>query len=200
MRARASRRLVVRSRRARRTARRAAPARLPADASSCRSRRRGDDRDALHGAAVSLVSGHVSPHRIAPCASSTTSTRTPPAGRELLGGKGVGLAEMTALGVPVPAGFTITTDACRAYMAAGEVPEGLDGRWTSTSAALEQHAGKRFGDPVRPAARLGALRCGRLDARDDGHDPQPRASTTWRSRASRPRPATRGSPTTRTGA
>ena len=43
-----------------------------------------------------------------------------PGGRELLGGKGVGLAEMTALGVPVPAGFTITTDACRAYMAAGK--------------------------------------------------------------------------------
>ena len=41
-------------------------------------------------------------------------------GRELLGGKGMGLAEMTQLGVPVPAGFTITTDACRAYMAAGE--------------------------------------------------------------------------------
>ena len=50
-----------------------------------------------------------------------------PGGRELLGGKGVGLAEMTQLGVPVPAGFTITTDACRAYMAVGgDVPEGLD--------------------------------------------------------------------------
>ena len=41
-------------------------------------------------------------------------------GRELLGGKGIGLAEMTQLGVPVPAGFTITTDACRAYMANGK--------------------------------------------------------------------------------
>ena len=48
-------------------------------------------------------------------------------GRELLGGKGIGLAEMTQLGVPVPAGFTITTEACRAYMAAGgAVPDGLD--------------------------------------------------------------------------
>ncbi len=48
-------------------------------------------------------------------------------GRELLGGKGIGLAEMTQLGVPVPAGFTVTTDACRAYMAAGgAVPDGLD--------------------------------------------------------------------------
>ena len=40
-------------------------------------------------------------------------------GRDLLGGKGVGLAEMTQLGVPVPGGFTITTDACRAYRAGG---------------------------------------------------------------------------------
>ena len=48
-------------------------------------------------------------------------------GRELLGGKGVGLAEMTQLGVPVPAGFTITTDACRAYLAAdGAVPDSDD--------------------------------------------------------------------------
>ena len=48
-------------------------------------------------------------------------------GRELLGGKGIGLAEMTQLGVPVPAGFTITTDACRAYLAAGDdqLPDGL---------------------------------------------------------------------------
>ena len=48
-------------------------------------------------------------------------------GRELLGGKGVGLAEMTQLDVPVPPGFTITTEACRAYMqAGGELPDGLD--------------------------------------------------------------------------
>ncbi len=46
-------------------------------------------------------------------------------GRELLGGKGIGLAEMTQMGVPVPAGFTITTDACRAYMAERDLPEGL---------------------------------------------------------------------------
>ena len=39
-------------------------------------------------------------------------------GRELLGGKGVGLAEMTAIGLPVPAGFTVTTEACREYLGA----------------------------------------------------------------------------------
>jgi pyruvate, orthophosphate dikinase len=72
-------------------------------------------------------------------------------GRELLGGKGVGLAEMTALGVPVPAGFTITTDACRAYMTAGgELPNGLADEVAEHIAALEAKAGKRFGDPDDP--------------------------------------------------
>jgi pyruvate, orthophosphate dikinase len=72
-------------------------------------------------------------------------------GRELLGGKGIGLAEMTALGVPVPAGFTITTDACRAYMASnGELPEGLEAEVAEHIASLEGKAGKRFGDPDDP--------------------------------------------------
>jgi pyruvate, orthophosphate dikinase len=72
-------------------------------------------------------------------------------GRELLGGKGVGLAEMTALGVPVPAGFTITTDACRAYMAGGgELPDGLDAEIAEHIGSLEEKAGKRFGDPDDP--------------------------------------------------
>ncbi len=72
-------------------------------------------------------------------------------GRELLGGKGIGLAEMTALGVPVPAGFTITTDACRAYMASGgELPQGLEAQIASHIASLESKAGKQFGDPDDP--------------------------------------------------
>ena len=72
-------------------------------------------------------------------------------GRELLGGKGVGLAEMTALGVPVPAGFTITTDACRAYMAGGgALPDGLDAEVAEHIGSLEGKAGKRFGDPDDP--------------------------------------------------
>ena len=72
-------------------------------------------------------------------------------GRELLGGKGIGLAEMTALGVPVPAGFTITTDACRAYMAGGgDLPDGLDAEVAEHIASLEGKAGKRFGDPDDP--------------------------------------------------
>ena len=70
-------------------------------------------------------------------------------GRELLGGKGIGLAEMTQLGVPVPAGFTITTDACRAYMASGgQLPEGLEEEVDEHLARLEETTGKRFGDPA----------------------------------------------------
>src|SRR3954462_14708006 len=71
-------------------------------------------------------------------------------GRELLGGKGIGLAEMTLLGVPVPAGFTITTDACRAYMREGGLPDGLEGEMTRHIEQLEAKAGKRFGDDAEP--------------------------------------------------
>jgi pyruvate,orthophosphate dikinase len=71
-------------------------------------------------------------------------------GRELLGGKGIGLAEMTQLGIPVPAGFTITTDACRTYMAAGGEVDGLDAEVDAAIARLEEQSGKRFGDPDDP--------------------------------------------------
>src|SRR5437868_1523586 len=72
-------------------------------------------------------------------------------GRELLGGKGAGLAEMTQMGVPVPAGFTITTDACRAYMSNGKtLPGALDVEIDAHLRALEEKTGKRFGDPDDP--------------------------------------------------
>jgi pyruvate, orthophosphate dikinase len=81
-------------------------------------------------------------------------------GRELLGGKGVGLAEMTQLGVPVPAGFTITTDACRAYMRNGQqLPDGLAPEIDEHLNALERKTGKRFGDtsdPLLVSVRSGA--------------------------------------------
>src|SRR5215212_11690440 len=80
-------------------------------------------------------------------------------GRELLGGKGVGLAEMTHLGVRVPAGFTITTDACRAYMASRELPAGLEEEVAEHVRRLEEKAGKRFGsddDPLLVSVRSGA--------------------------------------------
>jgi pyruvate, orthophosphate dikinase len=72
-------------------------------------------------------------------------------GKELLGGKGAGLAEMTGLGIPVPAGFTITTDACRAYSQNGkQLPDGLDAEVDEHLTALEESTGKRFGDPTDP--------------------------------------------------
>jgi pyruvate, orthophosphate dikinase len=72
-------------------------------------------------------------------------------GRELLGGKGIGLAEMTQLEIPVPAGFTITTDACRAYMSSGKtLPDGLEEEIEGHLATLEERAGKRFGDAADP--------------------------------------------------
>jgi pyruvate,orthophosphate dikinase len=80
-------------------------------------------------------------------------------GRELLGGKGIGLAEMTQLGVPVPAGFTITTDACRAYLREGGLPAGLEDEVGDHIAQLEARAGKRFadaGDPLLVSVRSGA--------------------------------------------
>src|SRR5262245_17158538 len=81
-------------------------------------------------------------------------------GRELLGGKGIGLAEMTQMGVPVPAGFTITTDACRAYRSNGkQLPDGLDAELDKHVQALEQRTGKRFGDtkdPLLVSVRSGA--------------------------------------------
>src|SRR5216110_348302 len=71
--------------------------------------------------------------------------------RDLLGGKGAGAAEMTRAGMPVPPGFTITTEACRAYYAAkGHFPRGM---WEQTTTALkkmEAQSGKRFGDPRNP--------------------------------------------------
>jgi pyruvate,orthophosphate dikinase len=70
--------------------------------------------------------------------------------KELLGGKGANLAEMTRLGLPVPAGFTITTRACQAYLATGSNPAGLAAEIDEHLAALESTMGRRLGDPTDP--------------------------------------------------
>jgi len=70
--------------------------------------------------------------------------------QDLLGGKGANLAEMANLGLPVPPGFTITTEACRAYLATGSLPPGLDMEVSDHLALLEQTMGKRLGDPEGP--------------------------------------------------
>lgn len=69
----------------------------------------------------------------------------------LLGGKGANLGEMTGLGLPVPPGFTITTEACNAYMAAGgELPDGMSAQVDQALEALEAKMGKKLGDDVDP--------------------------------------------------
>ena len=81
--------------------------------------------------------------------------------RDLLGGKGANVAEMTRVLGPerVPAGFTITTEACVAYMKTGSEPEGLDGQVDAALQRLEEAAGKKFGDdedPLLVSVRSGA--------------------------------------------
>jgi len=74
-----------------------------------------------------------------------------PVGRELLGGKGAGLAEMTRIGLPVPYGFTVTTEVCREYYRlGGRLPDGLKEEVIQSMHRLEDKAGKKFGDPSNP--------------------------------------------------
>ncbi|HLB07057.1 MAG TPA: PEP/pyruvate-binding domain-containing protein, partial [Alphaproteobacteria bacterium] len=72
--------------------------------------------------------------------------------RELLGGKGANLAEMCALGLPVPPGFTITTEVCTAYYRGGRksYPDGLAAEVEAGIRHIERSLGARFGDPARP--------------------------------------------------
>ena len=82
-----------------------------------------------------------------------------PGGRDQLGGKGIGLAEMTRLGLPVPAGFTVTTDACRAYLETGRFPDEIEQQLDSAVDRLERKTGRHFGateNPLLVSVRSGA--------------------------------------------
>lgn len=70
--------------------------------------------------------------------------------KDLLGGKGANLAEMTRLGLPVPPGFTITTEACRVYLKSGTVPEELFTEVTKELRKVEEAMGRELGDPTHP--------------------------------------------------
>ncbi|MEU0197133.1 MULTISPECIES: pyruvate, phosphate dikinase [unclassified Streptomyces] len=70
--------------------------------------------------------------------------------KDLLGGKGANLAEMTNLGLPVPPGFTITTEACKVYLDSGEEPAALRDEVSAHLDALEQRMGKKLGQPDNP--------------------------------------------------
>ncbi|MER6944981.1 pyruvate, phosphate dikinase [Nonomuraea sp. NPDC000554] len=79
--------------------------------------------------------------------------------KDLLGGKGANLAEMTNLGLPVPPGFTITTETCRHYLAEGAVPDGLEEEVAEHLSALERQMGRKLGqadDPLLVSVRSGA--------------------------------------------
>ncbi|MGW0480973.1 pyruvate, phosphate dikinase [Nonomuraea sp. NPDC003214] len=79
--------------------------------------------------------------------------------KDLLGGKGANLAEMTNLGLPVPPGFTITSEACRHYLAEGALPDGLEDEVAAHLSALEAGMGRKLGqadDPLLVSVRSGA--------------------------------------------
>ncbi len=94
--------------------------------------------------------------------------------KDVLGGKGAGLAEMTNAGLPVPPGFTIQTEACREYMRGGLSPD-IDRQMDEALAKLEALQGQKLGTGENPLA--GQRPFGRevLHARHDGHDSEPRA-------------------------
>jgi pyruvate,orthophosphate dikinase len=79
--------------------------------------------------------------------------------KDLLGGKGANLAEMTRMGLPVPPGFTVSTEACRAYLTTGASPAGLAGEILMHLRSMEERTGRRLGapdDPLLVSVRSGA--------------------------------------------
>ena len=105
-------------------------------------------------------------------------------GKETLGGKGAGLAEMTALGIPVPPGFTIETSVCADFSRGASRSTASAPRSSPRSAKLEHDADKRFGDPKNPL--LVSVRSGARSSMPghDGHDPEPRPDLAHGARAS----------------
>ena len=118
--------------------------------------------------------------------------------KDLLGGKGANLAEMTRLGLPVPPGFTVTTEACRRYLTDGAVPPELRVQVTRALRALEDRIGRQLGDPQDPL--LVSVRSGAKFSMPghDGDRPERRAERRlgpWARRPCRATSASRGTPT-----
>ena len=112
--------------------------------------------------------------------------------KPLLGGKGANLAEMTRIGLPVPPGFTITTEVCTYFYAA---QAHLSARDAGPGRKRRREHGENHGHEVRrheddAAAGRGPLRRARFDAGHDGHDSEPRPQRRDRARAGRRRPRT----------
>ena len=94
--------------------------------------------------------------------------------KDLLGGKGANLAEMTNLGLPVPPGFTITTEACRQYLREGAVPAGLADEVSEHLRQLEKKMGRQLGDPADPLLVSRPVGGQVLHAGHDGDRPEHR--------------------------
>jgi pyruvate,orthophosphate dikinase len=84
--------------------------------------------------------------------------------KDLLGGKGANLAEMTNMGIPGPPGFTVTTEACKHYLHHGAAPDELDEQVTVALKQIEERTGKGFGDPSNPLLSRRPVRLVRSDA------------------------------------
>ena len=93
--------------------------------------------------------------------------------KNLLGGKGANLAEMTKLGLPVPPGLTVTTEACKAYIAGGEVPAGMMEELKLKLKAVEKSVGRTFGDAENPFW-FRTIRAPCFHAGNDGYYSEPR--------------------------
>ena len=117
--------------------------------------------------------------------------------KNLLGGKGANLAEMTALGLPVPQGFTVSTEACTAYYNNNkQIPAEILEQIDAALAQTEEICGKKFGDLQRPLPRVRPLRRARIHARHDGHHPQPGPQRRRRAGPRQPHRTTNALPTT----
>jgi len=94
--------------------------------------------------------------------------------KNLLGGKGANLAEMTSLGMPVPQGFTVTTEACNNYYNNKKViTEDIKQQIFAALEVTEKEAGKKFGDPKNTILSFCSFRFKSFNARDDGYDSKP---------------------------
>ena len=118
--------------------------------------------------------------------------------KDVLGGKGAGLAEMTTIGIPVPPGFTIASSLCLHYLESRQFPKRLQAQVENALQRLEAATGKHFGDGDNPLLVSRALRRRGLDAGDDGDDPQPRPQRRHGRGAHPAEPESRSSPGTPT--
>ena len=121
--------------------------------------------------------------------------------KDLLGGKGANLAEMSRLGLPVPPGFSITTEVCNSFFDNGQrYPDGLSGEVEEALPIYCRPGRRRLWRPPQPAAGFSAFRRPRLHAGHDGYRAQSRPQRRDRRRHRQAVPATAGLPSTVTGA